>query len=60
MSAFGVEPRVPFLDKDFLDYVMTIDPEYVLFVFLYRQPDLDDLVWGIHRVDCTDNVDFVL
>jgi asparagine synthase (glutamine-hydrolysing) len=28
MSAFGVEPRVPFLDKDFLEYVMTIDPEW--------------------------------
>lgn len=28
MSAFGVEPRVPFLDRDFLEYVMTIDPEY--------------------------------
>jgi asparagine synthase (glutamine-hydrolysing) len=27
MSAFGVEPRVPFLDRDFLEYVMTIDPE---------------------------------
>jgi len=27
MSAWGVEPRVPFLDRDFLDYVMTIDPE---------------------------------
>uniref|UniRef100_A0A7S2WH44 asparagine synthase (glutamine-hydrolyzing) n=1 Tax=Mucochytrium quahogii TaxID=96639 RepID=A0A7S2WH44_9STRA len=27
MSAFGVEPRVPFLDKDFLEYVMTLDPE---------------------------------
>jgi asparagine synthase (glutamine-hydrolysing) len=27
MSAFGVEPRVPFLDRDFLEYVMTLDPE---------------------------------
>lgn len=27
MSAFGVEPRVPFLDKEFLDYVMSLDPE---------------------------------
>lgn len=27
MSAFGVEPRVPFLDKDFLEYCMTVDPE---------------------------------
>jgi len=27
MSAFGVEPRVPFLDKDFLEYVMNLDPE---------------------------------
>jgi asparagine synthase (glutamine-hydrolysing) len=27
MSAFGVEPRVPFLDAPFLDYVMNIDPE---------------------------------
>lgn len=27
MSAFGVEPRVPFLDKDFLEYCMTLDPE---------------------------------
>ena len=27
MSAHGVEPRVPFLDKQFLDYVMTLDPE---------------------------------
>jgi asparagine synthase (glutamine-hydrolysing) len=25
-SAWGVETRPPFLDKDFLDYVMTIDP----------------------------------
>jgi len=30
MSAFGVEPRVPFLDRDFLEYVMTIDPEWKL------------------------------
>jgi len=28
MSAFGVEPRVPFLDRAFLDYVMTLDPEW--------------------------------
>jgi len=28
MSAFGVEPRVPFLDRDFLEYVMNIDPEW--------------------------------
>ena len=28
MSAFGVEPRVPFLDKGFLDYVMSIDPAW--------------------------------
>jgi asparagine synthase (glutamine-hydrolysing) len=28
MSAFGVEPRVPFLDRDFLEYAMTIDPEW--------------------------------
>lgn len=28
MSAFGVEPRVPFLDKEFLDYAMTINPEH--------------------------------
>mmetsp|Transcript_8809 Transcript_8809/g.15504 ORF Transcript_8809/g.15504 Transcript_8809/m.15504 type:complete len:589 (-) Transcript_8809:63-1829(-) len=27
MSAYGVEPRVPFLDREFLDYVMTLDPE---------------------------------
>ena len=24
--AFGLEPRVPFLDKDFLDVSMTLDP----------------------------------
>jgi len=28
MSAYGVEPRVPFLDRDFLDYVMDLDPEW--------------------------------
>mmetsp|Transcript_10269 Transcript_10269/g.20139 ORF Transcript_10269/g.20139 Transcript_10269/m.20139 type:complete len:597 (+) Transcript_10269:128-1918(+) len=28
MSAYGVEPRVPFLDRDFLDYVMTLDTEW--------------------------------
>ena len=28
MSAWGVEPRVPFLDIDFLDYVMSIHPKY--------------------------------
>ncbi|KAL7546513.1 hypothetical protein ACHAWF_009844, partial [Thalassiosira exigua] len=27
MSAWGVEPRVPFLDADFLDVAMNIDPE---------------------------------
>jgi asparagine synthase (glutamine-hydrolysing) len=27
MAAWGVEPRVPFLDKDFVEYVMNIDPE---------------------------------
>ncbi len=26
-AAFGLETRVPFLDKEFLDYVMGIDPE---------------------------------
>lgn len=26
MAAWGVEARVPFLDKDFLDYAMNIDP----------------------------------
>ncbi|GBG24064.1 Asparagine synthetase glutamine-hydrolyzing [Hondaea fermentalgiana] len=28
MSAYGVEPRVPFLDRDFLDYVMNLDPDW--------------------------------
>jgi len=28
MSAWGVESRVPFLDKDFVDYVMNINPSY--------------------------------
>jgi asparagine synthase (glutamine-hydrolysing) len=27
MAAFGVETRVPFLDKDFLEYVMTLHPK---------------------------------
>ena len=27
MSAFGVEPRVPFLDKDFLEFCMNVNPE---------------------------------
>lgn len=27
MSAWGVEPRVPFLDPDFLDVAMNLDPE---------------------------------
>jgi len=27
MSAWGVEPRVPFLDADFLDLAMSLDPE---------------------------------
>jgi len=27
MSAWGVEPRVPFLDADFLDVAMNLDPE---------------------------------
>ncbi len=27
MAAWGVEARVPFLDKDFLDYAMAIDPK---------------------------------
>merc|ERR1712048_1007624 len=27
MSAWGVEPRVPFLDADFLDIAMNLDPE---------------------------------
>ena len=27
MSAWGVEPRVPFLDADFLDVAMSLDPE---------------------------------
>ena len=27
MSAWGVEARVPFLDKDFLDIAMSINPE---------------------------------
>lgn len=27
-QAFGLEARPPFLDKDFLDYVMSIDPEH--------------------------------
>lgn len=28
LAAWGVEGRVPFLDKDFLDVAMTIDPSY--------------------------------
>ena len=28
MAAWGVEARVPYLGKDFLDYAMSIDPEY--------------------------------
>ena len=27
MLAWGVEARVPFLDREFLDYAMTLDPE---------------------------------
>lgn len=27
MMAWGVEVRVPFLDRKFLDYAMTIDPK---------------------------------
>merc|ERR1719469_1490802 len=27
MSAWGVEPRVPFLDADFLEVAMNLDPE---------------------------------
>ena len=27
MMAWGVEARVPFLDREFLEYAMTLDPE---------------------------------
>ncbi len=30
MAAWGVEARVPFLDKDFIEVAMTIDPEHKL------------------------------
>jgi asparagine synthase (glutamine-hydrolysing) len=32
MSAWGVEARVPFLDKDFLDYAMNLDPTHKMTV----------------------------
>ena len=28
MAAWGVEARVPFLDKEFIEYAMSVSPEY--------------------------------
>ncbi|XP_035846576.1 asparagine synthetase [glutamine-hydrolyzing] isoform X2 [Helianthus annuus] len=37
-SAWGVEARVPFLDKEFINVVMSIDPEMKMHI-LYRQKE---------------------
>jgi len=42
-SAWGVEARVPFLDKEFINVAMSIDPEWkmvgviflITFIFIY-------------------------
>ena len=39
MSAWGVEPRVPFLDADFLDVAMNIDPEEKM---IKKGPDVSE------------------
>lgn len=38
MSAWGVEPRCPFLDADFLQVAMELDPEYKM---IHVGPDVD-------------------
>ena len=41
MAAWGVEARVPFLDKDFIDYAMEIHPQMMVYLqirnFLFLQ-----------------------
>lgn len=44
MSAFGVEPRVPFLDQDFLEYAMTLDPEHKMCVARDGRPAIEKWV----------------
>lgn len=34
-SAWGLEARVPFLDKDFINVAMDIDPEWKMVCYLY-------------------------
>ena len=41
--AFGLEPRVPFLDKEFLDVSMTLDPA-------------DKMVWSVRHEPCVHNI----
>ena len=36
--AFGLEPRVPFLDKEFLDVSMTLDPADKMVCPVCREP----------------------
>lgn len=35
--AWGLEPRVPFLDKQFLDVCMSLDPAYKMVHLGFRQ-----------------------
>lgn len=44
MSAFGVEPRVPFLDKSFLDFVMNLDPKHKMCVDSKGKPRIEKYI----------------
>ena len=38
--AWGLEPRVPFLDKEFLETCMSLDPEYKMVRIRLHLPSL--------------------
>ena len=41
--AFGLEPRVPFLDKEFLDVSMTLDPADKMVCPVCREPNMHSM-----------------
>lgn len=52
LSAWGIEGRVPFLDKDFVEYAMSIDPECKLINEGHKNIEK----WVIRKAfDCTEN-----
>lgn len=44
-SAWGLEARVPFLDKEFIDVAMSIDPEWKMVKYITSESFLFSSLW---------------